>query len=59
MFVTINGQKVSYLKRVQHGAPAIYFAKEGEYVRPYTEKVAKGWVNTLIKYGFDAKMVEK
>lgn len=54
MFVYISGQKVSYLKRVAHGQPAISFAKSGEYVRPYTERQAKGWVNTLTRYGFDA-----
>jgi hypothetical protein len=57
MFITINGQKVSYLKRVSHGAPMIHFAKNGEYVRPYTERVAKGWLNTLRKFGFSAEIV--
>lgn len=56
MFIYINGQKVSYLKRVSHGSPYIVFAKEGEYVRPYTERQAKGWLNTLVRFGFEAEV---
>lgn len=56
MNVYVSGQKVSYLKRVPHGAPYIVFAKEGEYVRPYTESQAKGWARTLQSFGFEVEV---
>lgn len=54
--IFIDDRKVSYLKRVAHGMPAISFVHtKDEYTRPYDERTAKGWINTLAKYGIEAE----
>lgn len=58
-YITIDGKRVSYLKRVPHGEPYLVFVA-GDYVgygMTYEERVANGWITTCRRYWDNVEMV--
>jgi hypothetical protein len=55
--IKINGRPVAYLKRVKYGEPMVIFTTGNERPAPYSERVAKGWLNTCRQFWDNVEMV--